>query len=138
MDQQSTPFWRPDQDTMDRAHASHLAKELGLAGFDELCAFAAEHPDRYWRVLMMALPIVWSKPYHDYVDLTDGPPFPKWFVGGELNWTDTVFAPGHPQDRPAVIAENEAGHVETVSYGELRRRVSRLAAGLHARGTLKS
>ena len=134
MDQQSAPFWRPDRDTMERAHASRLVRELGLAGFDELCAFAADHPDRYWSALMTALPIVWSKPYRDYVDLTDGPPFPRWFVGGELNWTDTVFAAGHPDDRPAVIAENEAGHVETVSYGELRRRVSHLAEGLHAIG----
>ena len=134
MDQQPAPFWRPGRDTMERAHASRLVRELGLAGFDELCAFATDHPDRYWSALMTALPIIWSKPYRDYVDLTDGPPFPRWFVGGELNWTDTVFASGHPDDRPAVIAENEAGHVETVSYGELRRRVSRLAAGLHAVG----
>ena len=109
-------------------------RNSGLPGFDELWAFAAEHPDQYWHALMTALPIVWSRPYRDYVDLTDGPPFPKWFVGGELNWTDTVFAPSHAQDSPAVIAENEAGHVETVSYGELRQRVSRLAAGLHALG----
>ncbi len=134
MDQQPAPFWRPDRETMDRAQASRLARELGLGGFDDLCAFAANHPDRYWRALMTALPIVWSKPYRDYVDLTDGAPFPKWFVGGELNWTDTVFAPAHPQGRAAVIAENEAGHVETVGYGELRRRVARLAAGLHALG----
>jgi len=134
MDQQSAPFWRPDRNTMERAQVSRLAKALGLSGFDELCAFAADHPDRYWRALMAALPIVWSEPYRDYVDLTNGAPFPKWFVGGELNWTDTVFAPAHPQDRAAVVAENEAGHVETVSYGELRRRVSRLAAGLEALG----
>ena len=134
MDQQHTPFWRPDSRTIERAQASRIALSLSLSGFDELCAFAAEHPDRYWRALMTALPIVWSKPFRDYVDLTDGPPFPRWFVGGELNWTDTVFAPRHAEGRPAVIAENEAGHVETVSYGELRRRVSRLAAGLHALG----
>jgi acetyl-CoA synthetase len=134
MVQQQTPFWRPDPETIERAQASRIALSLGLSGFDELCALAAEHPDRYWRALMAVLPIVWSKPYQDYVDLTDEPPFPKWFVGGELNWTDTVFAPDHPANRPAVIAENEAGHVEIVSYGELRRRVSRLAAGLHALG----
>ena len=134
MDQQPVPFWHPDPDTMERALASRLARDLGLSGFDELCTFATDHPDRYWQGLMRALPIVWSKPYRDYVDLTAGAPFPKWFVGGELNWTDTVFAPAHPRDHPAVIAENEAGHVETVSYGELQRRVSRLAAGLHGLG----
>jgi len=134
MDQQTDPFWWPDDETIKCAHASRIAATLGLAGYDALCAFAADYPDRYWRALMEALPIVWSKPYSDYVDLTEGAPFPKWFVGGELNWTDTVFASGHPETRLAVIAENEAGHVETVSYGELRRRVSRLAAGLHALG----
>ncbi len=134
MYQKFIPFWHPSAEVVERAHVTGLANGLGLAGFDQLCAFAAEHPDRYWRHLMDALPIVWSKPYRDYVDLTDGAPFPRWFVGGELNWIDTVFSPGHRPDRAAVIAENEAGHVETVSYGELRVRVGQLASGLRSLG----
>jgi len=132
MELQPAPFWHPDRETIGEAQASRLAVELGCGGFDEMWTLAANHPDRYWRGLMSALPIIWSKPHTEYVDLSEGAPFPKWFVGGELNWTDTVFASGHSQDRAAVIAENEAGHVETVSYGELRQRVARLAAGLHA------
>ncbi len=134
MDQRYVPFWHPSPEIVERAHATRLSGSLGLSGFDALCAFAAEHPDRYWRHLMDALPIVWSKPYRDYVDLTDGAPFPRWFTGGEINWIDTVFSPGHPPSRAAVIAENEAGHVETVSYGELRARVARMASGLRSLG----
>ncbi len=76
MYQKFTPFWHPSAEVVERAHVTGLANGLGLAGFDQLCAFAAEHPDRYWRHLMDALPIAWSKPYRDYVDLTDGAPFP--------------------------------------------------------------
>src|SRR5665647_3241379 len=110
MDQQPTAFWYPTPETIEKAQVTRLAAGLGLDGFDQLRAFSVEHPDRYWRYMMSALPIRWSKPYQDYVDLSEGAPFPKWFVGGELNWIDTIFESGYPPDRMAVIAETESGN----------------------------
>ncbi len=63
------PFWRPDPATIEKAHATRIAKGLGLEGFDALRAFSIEHPDRYWQYLMTGLEISWSKPYHTYMDL---------------------------------------------------------------------
>jgi acetyl-CoA synthetase len=134
MDQQPTAFWYPTPETIEKAQVTRLAAGLGLDGFDQLRAFSVEHPDRYWRYMMSALPIRWSKPYQDYVDLSEGAPFPKWFVGGELNWIDTIFESGYPPDRMAVIAETESGNVEKISYGDLRTRVGQFAAGLLALG----
>jgi acetyl-CoA synthetase len=126
------PFWHPSAAVVARAQVTRLAEGLGLPGYDALRQFSVEHPDRYWAHLMTALGIVWSAPYHQYIDLSEGAPFPRWFAGGELNWTDTVFS--HPASRTAVIAETEAGGVQQVSYGELRTRVERFAGGLLALG----
>jgi acetyl-CoA synthetase len=131
------PFWHPSAEILANAQATRIAKGLGLAGFTALRAFSIEHPDRYWQHLMSALDIVWSKPYQTYVDLSDGAPFPKWFLSGELNWTDTVFGPTHPPDRLAVVAETEGGAVERVTYGDLYGRVQRFAAGLQALGVVR-
>ena len=127
-----TPFWRPTPEIIANAQATRIATGLGLAGFDELRQFSIDHPDRYWRHLMSALGIVWSRPYQTYMELPEGPPFPRWFTGGALNWTDTVFS--HPATRPAVIAQTEAGAVEQVTYAELQARVLRFAGGLQAIG----
>ena len=123
----ATPFWTPGPDVLARAQVTRLIEDLGVADFDGLCALARLHPDQYWRGLMDSLGIVWSKPYDSYADLSDGVPFPRWFIGGELNWVDTVLA--HDPGRLAVIAETEAGAVERVTYAELRARVGAFAAG---------
>lgn len=134
MEKDSTPFWRPTPDVVARAHVTHLAEALGVDGFDELRALSIAEPGRYWQGVLPFLGVQWSRPYRDYVDLADGPEFPRWFVGGELNWVDTIFAPSHPRDRVAVIAETEAGAATSVTYGELQEQVGRFAAGLEALG----
>lgn len=125
--------WHPTSDQVARAHVTRLAQELGLADYDALYRFSVERPDAYWRHLMGFLGIVWSRPYETYCDTSEGAPFPRWFVGGELNWTNSVFAWGVDpaiRDRAAVIAERENGAVSTLSYGDLPSRVTSFAAGL--------
>lgn len=99
--------------------------------------FSVSQPDAYWRHLMGFLRIAWSRPPAGYVSLPEGPAFPDWFPGGELNWVDTVFAWGRDPARrtsPAVIAETEDGAVRAITWAELETRTLRFAAGLRARG----
>jgi acetyl-CoA synthetase len=126
------PFWTPSPETIARAQVTRLIGQAGVMDFDALCTLGRLHPDRYWRAMTQALNIVWSKPPHDYADLSGGAPFPRWFPGGVLNWVDTVFA--HDPGRLAVVAENEGGDVERVTYAGLQARVGAFAAGLAAMG----
>ena len=129
------PFWRPTPASVASAQVTALAAGLGVDGFDALSELSVRDPARYWREMMRLLAITWRRPYDDYVDLTDGAPFPKWFTGGVLNWTDTVFAhAAAAPERLALVAETEGGEVERVSYAELHHRVARLAGGLRALG----
>lgn len=135
--QTPAPFWRPSDDVVARAYVTHLATSLGLNSFGALWAYSIARPDDYWRGVNAFLGIRWSRPYQDYVDLSDGPEFPRWFVGGELNWIDTIFAPDRQQHRIAVVAETEAGAVRSVTYAELGAQVAQFAAGLGSIGVAR-
>jgi acetyl-CoA synthetase len=139
MDMSSTPpgTWHPTKQQIAEANVTKLAASLGLGDFDALERFSVADPAEYWQAVNAFCGIVWSKPYDTYCDLSRGKEFPRWFPGGELNWTDTVFAWAdwpHGAERPAVVAESEDGTIARVTYRELKHRVERFAAGLRARG----
>jgi acetyl-CoA synthetase len=113
---------------------------LGLADYDTLYRFSTEHPDSYWRAVLDQCDIHWSKPYETFADYGRGPEFASWFVGGELNWTDTIFAwAKNPatSGRTALIVENEQGEVERLTFAELQDRVRKFAGGLLQLGLRK-
>jgi acetyl-CoA synthetase len=132
-----TAAWQPPPELVARAQVTRLAAELGCADFPALYRLSVERPDAYWRHLMGFLRIAWSRPPEGYVALPEGPAFPDWFPGGELNWVDTVLAWGREPARrnaPAVIAEREDGTVRRLSWAELEARTLGFAAGLRALG----
>ena len=125
--------WHPDPETMPRAAISRLMKHLGIADFDDLYRLSIDEPSRYWAGVNSFCGVVWSKPYDRFMDLTEGAEFPRWFVGGELNWVDSILHranDGMQADRPAIIAENEAGEIASVTYADLKRQVEGFASGL--------
>ena len=129
----SSDVWYPDAGTMSEAGVSQLARHLGLDDYEALYRFSIEEPSKYWEGVNSFCGVVWSKPYDRFMDLTKGPEFPQWFTGGELNWVDTTLhraSDRRQADRPAVIAENEAGDVTAVTYAELRLQVEAFASGL--------
>jgi acetyl-CoA synthetase len=127
--------WYPRPEDLTDSNVVRLINELRLENYDALYRFSIESPAEYWRAVCKLCGVVWSKDYSDLVDLSRGKEFPRWFLGGELNWIDTVFArAGDPvcATRVAVIAETESGDICKVTYAELRDRVRGLAAGLLA------
>src|ERR1700759_149367 len=129
----ASDVWHPDPKTMSEAGVSQLMRHVGLTDFEALYRFSIDEPSRYWEGCNSFCGVFWSKPYERFMDLSDGVEFPRWFVGGELNWVDTILHRANDKrqaDRPAVIAENEAGDVATVTYAELKLQVEAFACGL--------
>lgn len=130
-------LWRPSDAQVAQANVTALMKRLELGGYEALYRFSIERPDEYWRAVLDACGIRWARPYESFVDFSAGREFPRWFVGGELNWTDTIFAWAKDPataGRTALVAENETGATERLSYGALHGRVRRLAGGLRQLG----
>lgn len=127
-------IWQPTADHVERAQVTALARQLGAEGIDALYDLSLAEPERYWRAVNDFCGIRWSRPYERYCDLSRGAPFPAWFVGGELNWVDTILDNAEAAERPAIVAEREDGSVRTVSYRELAAEVRSFAAGLTGLG----
>jgi acetyl-CoA synthetase len=132
--------WYPRPQDLTHSNVARLIRELELENFEALYRFSIQQPAEYWRAISRFCEIAWSKDYANFVDISRGKEFPRWFVGGELNWTDTVFARAAEPvcaTRAAVIAETESGEITSVSYAELHQRVRSFAAGLLALNTRK-
>ena len=129
--------WYPRPEHFADSNVARLARRLGVADYDALYRLSIADPAAYWREALDLCGIAWTRAYTDYVDLSRGKEFPRWFVGGELNWTDTVMARANEPDcstRCAVVSEAENGTISSVTYAELGNRVRRLAAGLASLG----
>lgn len=123
-------IWQPTSDHVERAQVTALARRLGVEGIDALYDLSLAEPERYWRAVNDFCGIRWSRPYERHRDLSRGAPFPSWFVGGELNWVDTILDNAEAAERPAIVAESEDGSVRAVTYRELAGEVRSFAAGL--------
>ena len=128
-----TDVWYPSPEQIAQSNVTQLMAKIGAATYEDYYRFSVEHPDRYWRAVLDHCGVVWSRPYERFSDYRDGREFARWFVGGQLNWTDTIFKwAKDPRwaDRPAIVAEDEAGDVTQLTYAELHDRVRAFAAGL--------
>ncbi|GAA5165323.1 acetate--CoA ligase [Pseudonocardia eucalypti] len=87
-------------------------------------------PDDYWA--WVAGRQRWSTPWHTV--RTGGIEDARYFEGGRINVADNCVdrwaEDPATADRPAVVWEGEPGDTRTLSYAQLAREVSALAAGL--------
>jgi len=133
-------IWYPRPEHLENSNVQRLVAHCGLSSYDELYRFSIEHTDLYWRKVLQFCRIQWRRDYEVFKDVSAGKEFPRWFGGGVINWTDTVFALAEDpaiRNRPAVISESEDGTVASVTYRELTERVKGLAAGLGRLGLVK-
>ena len=140
MDDTNSNFWVPNAQQIADANVTQLMQRFGANDYDQLYKLSIERPEEYWDAIVKICGIKWSKPYEKLVDWSAGREFPKWFAGGKLNWTDTIFAWAKNPDtasRTALVMEDEAGSIRQLSYAELFDRVRHFAGGLVKLGLKK-
>ncbi len=111
---------------------SRFLAAYGHADLDALHACAREAPQRFWAEVEDALGLTWARRYHTVCDLSDGPMWPHWFAGGQLDLFDNLIGRIARDDpgRAAVIWEGDDGATRTLSYAQLDLEARRLAAAL--------
>jgi acetyl-CoA synthetase len=131
--------WQPPGDWRQTTLLGELCARLGVQGYEALQHAALADPAAYWSTVMAHLDFRWRVRYSEFCATDDGPAFPRWFSGGRLNWVDGVFrhADTERANAPALIAEEESGAVETLSYAQLRQRTLQLAGGLARLGVAR-
>ena len=130
-------IWRPSEEIRERSNAMRLARKLGFDDYWELVRFSAEEPERFWPAAIEDMGLEFSRPWDRVCDLSRGPEWATWFVGGKLNlaWNCVHrWARGERADAAAAVWQSEDGQSRSLSYRELSDEVTRLAEALAALG----
>jgi len=130
-------IWRPGDEERERTNAMRLARRLGFDDYWELVRFSAGEPERFWPAAIEDMGLEFSRPWNTVVDLSRGPEWATWFVGGKLNlaWNCVHrWARGPRASAPAAVWQSEDGTRRALTYAELSDEVTRLAEALAALG----
>ncbi len=114
------------------AEQARLSREK----YAELYRESLDSPETFWK--RETAELVFRKPWHKLLDWEL--PHAKWFVGAELNASESCLD-RHlltgVRDKAAVIWESEPGEARSLSYAELHGEVVKLAAVLRGMGIKK-
>jgi acetyl-CoA synthetase len=128
----SGEVWRPTSEQIEAANVTRLMRAEGIERFDELLRRSVADPTWFWDAVVRDLDLEFSPPYVHVVDLSDGPEWATWFVGGRTNiarqcvdrWAERT------PTAPAVVWEGEDGDVRSATYADLRRATDAVARAL--------
>jgi acetyl-CoA synthetase len=130
-------IWHPSDEVRDGSNAMRLARRLGCDDYWELVRFSAEEPERFWPEAIADMGLEFSRPWEQVCDLSRGPEWATWFIGGKLNlaWNCVHrWAHGDRADANAALWQTEDGERRALSYRELSDEVTRFAEALAALG----
>jgi len=125
-------IWRPTDELVERANLTRLARRLGAGRYAELHLISVEEPERFWPAVVDDLGIEFSRPWDTVVDVSRGPEWATWFVGGRVNVARACvhrWAAERP-DEEALVWQSEDGRRESLSWAETSRQVTQLAEAL--------
>jgi acetyl-CoA synthetase len=111
------------------------ARISSLAEYERLYKESLEQPDTFWR--REAQDLSFRKPWTE--TLRWEAPFAKWFLGAELNVSESCLDRhlASSGDKRAIIWEAEDGATRELTYRELHAQVVGFAAGLRGLGVTK-
>jgi len=129
----------PTPETVERSNVTRFMRTHGVGTYEELVARSTRDPAWFWGAVEKEVGVRWSEPYTRVLDTSEGPAFPKWFVGGKLNLGDNLldrWIDAGKGSAPAVRYEREDGARGVWSYRRLADEVNplcRLLRGLGVR-----
>jgi acetyl-CoA synthetase len=114
-----------------------FAEQASISSMDEyrrMYAAAQADPEGFWAE--QARNLHWFAPWSKVLDWSN-PPFAKWFVDGKINAAYNCIdrhAQSWRRNKAAIIWEGEDFEQRMLTYGELYRRVCKLANALKGLG----
>ena len=138
------PIWSPSSNVIESSQIARWMEVLGRplntqqpeVAVSQLIEWSQNEPEAFWDALLKDLGVVWSTPYEKVLDLSRGPEWADWFVGGRTNLAlNCVDLPAtETPDRLALVGEEEDGTVRRWTFAEVADEVDRWAAALRHRG----
>jgi acetyl-CoA synthetase len=128
--------WRPSPEVLERANVMRLMRRHGFEDYGDLVRRSQEDAEWFWPAAVEDMGLEFSRPWDAVADLSRGPEWATWFVGGRLNIAHNCahrWAARTPEET-ACVSLGEDGTRRTMSYAELSAEVTRLAEALAALG----
>jgi acetyl-CoA synthetase len=128
--------WRPSPEVLERANVVRLMRRHGIADYAELVTRSRNDPEWFWPAAVEDIGIEFARPWDRLADLSRGPEWATWFVGGTVNIAHNCahrWAERTP-DAIACVSLGEDGRRRTLTFAAMSDQVTRLAEALAARG----
>jgi acetyl-CoA synthetase len=130
-------IWEPSPDVIERCRLKKFMDRHGIATFADLLKRADDDVEWFWGAAIEDIDIAFYRHYDKVVDLSQGKPWARWWIGGRMNIVHSCLDRHRDRefhDKVALIWEGEPGEVRRLTYGELDRDVCRLAGALRRLG----
>jgi len=129
--------WRPSREYIEHSRLKAFMTRHGIPTLDGLHRRSVDDPEWFWRAVLDDLGIEFYEPYERILDMSRGPAWARWCVGGRLNIVHNCLDKwlGTPvEQRDALRCEDETGAVQTRTYRALAADVNRCAHALRSLG----
>jgi acetyl-CoA synthetase len=126
-------IWEPDAGVLERANVVRLMRRLGFSDYRDLVRRSASDPEWFWPAVVEDLGLEFFEPWHRLFDVSRGPEWATWFLGGTVNiaWNCVHrWAAGPRAPAEAAVWQSEDGERRSLTYAELSHEVIRLAEAL--------
>jgi acetoacetyl-CoA synthetase len=131
-------LWQPSAELVERSRLTEfmrwLERERGLRfdGYEQLWSWSVDDLEGFWSAIWEFFAVRADGELAPALAAREMPGA-RWFPGTKLNYAEHVFA-GKDHGAVAILHASELRELEEMSWGELRRRVAAVAAGLRGLG----
>jgi acetyl-CoA synthetase len=125
-------IWEPDEAVLEHANVVRLMRRHGIDDYWELVRRSQEDPEWFWPAAIEDMGLEFAEPWQQVVDLSRGPEWATWFVGGRVNiaWNCVHRWAQRRPDALAAVSLGEDGSRRTLTYAEMSAEVTRLGEAL--------
>jgi acetyl-CoA synthetase len=129
--------WHPTPELIAQSNLQRFTEKHALGSYGKLMRRSTTDIAWFWDTVLRDLDIQFYKPYSRVVDLSEGKPWARWCVDGEMNVVHNMldkYAGTPTNEKIAIKSETENGTTRTLSYKELREEVNKMASALRSLG----
>ncbi|HEY0831463.1 MAG TPA: AMP-binding protein [Candidatus Dormibacteraeota bacterium] len=130
-------MWEPSPEVISRSRLKRFMDQHGIETFTELLKRADDDLEWFWDAAIKDIDIAFYRHYDKVVDLSEGKPWARWWIGGRMNIVQSCldrYRGTKSHDKLAIIWEGEPGEVRKLTYRELDQQVCKLAGVLRRLG----
>jgi acetyl-CoA synthetase len=114
--------WRPDPAAAEASRLAQFLRATGEPSLEALQAHAVGDPGWFWGAAADDIGVAWQRRPREVLDLSGGPAWARWWVGGSFDWSWAAADSRADRDPNgvAVTWEGEDGAVRELTNSTLR------------------